>query len=161
MDELITEDWLKSVGFKWHQFDRQPHKHWLLWLGDVFWKDILVSYDELGIEVSSRGDDFWFCWLRSDMAGRYHRFIHIRHLRTQDELVHLIEGITGRTWDPMNNMYGWMRSPEQAARIREEDKRLDHKIMHENPSWFDIEKDDTRGGALPEHLAVYASEHEA
>lgn len=32
-DDPITEEWLKSVGFKWHQFDRQPDKHWLLWLG--------------------------------------------------------------------------------------------------------------------------------
>ena len=30
---LITEDWLKSVGFKWDQFERQPTKNWTLWLG--------------------------------------------------------------------------------------------------------------------------------
>lgn len=24
MSEPITEEWLKSVGFKWHQFVRQP-----------------------------------------------------------------------------------------------------------------------------------------
>ncbi len=26
LNEPITEEWLKSVGFKWHQFDRQPDK---------------------------------------------------------------------------------------------------------------------------------------
>lgn len=25
--ELLSEDWLRKTGFKWHQFDRQPEKH--------------------------------------------------------------------------------------------------------------------------------------
>ena len=35
IDLPLTEEWLKENGFKWHQFDRQPDKHWLLWLGHV------------------------------------------------------------------------------------------------------------------------------
>lgn len=35
LNNPITEEWLKSVGFKWHQLDRRPEKQWLLWLGDA------------------------------------------------------------------------------------------------------------------------------
>jgi hypothetical protein len=31
--EPITEEWLREVGFRWYQFDLQPDKQWLLWLG--------------------------------------------------------------------------------------------------------------------------------
>jgi hypothetical protein len=33
IDEPISEAWLKAAGFKWSQLDRQPDKHWILWLG--------------------------------------------------------------------------------------------------------------------------------
>ena len=36
---LITEDWLKANDFKWHQFDRMPDKHWLLWIGGALRSD--------------------------------------------------------------------------------------------------------------------------
>lgn len=32
----ITEDWLRDCGFKWEQHERQPAKHWVLWIG-VAW----------------------------------------------------------------------------------------------------------------------------
>jgi hypothetical protein len=35
VNELISEDWLRSVGFKWHQIDRQPSRHWVLGCRDV------------------------------------------------------------------------------------------------------------------------------
>jgi len=38
---ILTEEWLKRVGFKWHQLDRQPDKHWLLWLGSRPSHDLL------------------------------------------------------------------------------------------------------------------------
>lgn len=49
---LITEEWLKSVGFKWHQFDRQAVKEWLLWLGDVCDPG---DAEALGIELHGDG----------------------------------------------------------------------------------------------------------
>ena len=82
--EPITEDWLREVGFKWHQFDRQPNKQWLLWVSDACgqWGS---SGDDLGVELAAgsydaeRGDrEGWFCWLRSDVSHRYSRFIHVR-----------------------------------------------------------------------------------
>src|SRR4051812_37765117 len=113
----ITEEWLKSAGFKWHQLDRQPDKHWLLWLGPAI-DDGMTSFEDLGIELAPRWkQNGWFCWLRSDPAGRSHRFIHIRHIHTTEELILLIEGITGRKWSPANNLYGAMHSPLRAARI--------------------------------------------
>jgi hypothetical protein len=163
----ITEDWLKSAGFKWHQLERQPDKHWLLWLGDATReRHSFTSYEDIGIELApcwwkNRKDEnvgdvgSWFCWFRDDAAGRYHRFIHIRHLRTVGELIHLIEAITGQTWDPANNLYGSMRKPEDAERIRQESQRLDRRMIFESwQKWSDIEKDDTRGRALPEHMSA-------
>jgi len=168
-DEPIDEDWLKEVGFKWHQFPRQPEKQWLLWLGDAvcatekqtFGRKISFgpSYEDIGIELSSGGQKdvgpCWFCWLRSDTAHRYSRFLHIRHLRTRADLIRLIEGITGQAWDPTNNLYGAMRSPEEASRMREEENRLDRRLLRNNPKWREIEKGESRGGALPEHLEAY------
>ncbi len=156
----ITEEWLSSVGFKWHQIDRQPEKQWLLWLGDCLVEEdakrrMFTSFEDIGIELCSGAgidsNDLWFCWFRSDMAGRYHRFIHIRHLKYQDELISLIEAITGQRWNPENNLWGSMRTPDQAARIRKECARLDLKYR-QTAKWHEAEKDDTRSRALPEHL---------
>lgn len=150
----ITEEWLKQAGFKWHQFDRQSDKHWLLWLGDAL--HTFASYEDLGIELAPKvpGDAAaWFCWLRDDSAGRYHRFIHIRYLHTIDDLVALIEGIIGRRFDPANSLYGCHRTPEQAARIRQEDQRLDRRLMRSGHPWSEAENDATRGRPLAEHQA--------
>jgi hypothetical protein len=150
----ITEDWLRDAGFKWHQLDRQPDRHWLLWIGEAAGD----CHDSLGVEVTPVGrDDEWFCWLRSDFAGRYHRFIHVRHVKRTGELISLIEGLTGQTWDAANNLYGSMRKPKTAVRMRADSERLDRKFMVEGRKWSEIEKDDAMGGALPEHLEAYAT----
>ena len=154
--EPITEEWLKDVGFKWHELARQGRKHWTLWLGDaVRGRNSITDIEDLGVEVAPAAmDGAWFCWFRSDLSGKYSRFIHLRYLKTQRDLIWLIEGITGQKWDPANNLYGAMRKPEDAQRIRANDERLDRKILKERP-WRDIEKDESRGGALPEHLEAY------
>ena len=160
-DDPITEEWLKASGFKWHQFDRQPTKHWLLWLGSGLKEGpSLTSYEDIGIELA--GDvpgkpEEWFCWFRSDAAGRYHRFIHIRHLTTQDEVIRLVEAVSGRPWAPENHFYGSLHSPANAARIRQEHERIDRRLINDSGphnKWADIERDDTRGRALPEHMTA-------
>lgn len=170
MPTPITEQWLKEAGFKWHQLDRQPHKHWLLWLGDAI-EGVrgFTCFEDLGIELAPSwwendsgenvGDvESWHCWLRADTAGRYHRFIHVRYLKTTEDLVALIEALTGQKWDPSNNWYGSMVTPERAAWLREERKRLDRQLtLGASPyqKWSEAERDDTRGRALPEHLEAY------
>lgn len=161
-DDPITDEWLKSVGFKWHQFDRQPGKHWLLWLGGgLKEKPCLTSYEDIGIELapntSVRGDVFpdWFCWLRSDAAGRYHRFIHLRHVETRRDVTALVEAISGRPWAPENHFFGSLHSPKNGDRIREDLKRADVALTtgaSSHAKWAEIEKDDSRGRALPEHM---------
>lgn len=161
-DDPITAEWLKSVGFKWHQFDRQPDKHWLLWLGGgLKQQPSLTSYEDIGIELAPNvvkdGELEWFCWLRSDAAGRYHRFIHLRRLTTRYEVALLVEAISGRPWTPENHIYGSLHSPKNADRIREDLKRIDQRMLHESGShhkWAEIENDDTRGRALPEHMTA-------
>jgi len=59
--EPISEEWLASVGFKWHQLKRQPAKHWVLWLGG---RRFLQSYEDLGVELAPGiRDANWTCWL--------------------------------------------------------------------------------------------------
>lgn len=167
MSEPITEEWLKSVGFKWHQMDRQPDKHWLLWLGGAI-PDRITSFEDLGIELAPRwwknrnGDDVgevgsWHCWLRADTSGRYHRFLHVRPLRTAAEVVQLVEALTGQSWNTDNHLYGNVYQPKQAESIRRDLDRLDHRVREGNHKWSEVEKDDTRGRALPEHLEAHAS----
>lgn len=163
VNALITEDWLKAVGFKWHQFDRQPSKHWLLWLGDVMNGGGFGSFEDIGVELAAgaynfqRGDSTdWFCWLRGDSSHRYCRFIHVRHMREQRELIRLVEGLTDQDWNPANHLYGSCRTPQAAERIRREDAaRIDRlENWRQRPTWSEVEKDDTRGRALPEHMEV-------
>jgi hypothetical protein len=155
MSEPITEDWLKSVGFKWSQFERQPSKHWTLWLGACLECDFRrggSDSEELGIELADGRDGAWFCWLRSDTAGRYHRFIHIRHLRNQRQLIGIVEAFTGLPWNPANHFYGSVRCDKCAARFRKEEERFDRKLMAESHPWTEQEKDETRSKPLIEHV---------
>ena len=157
LNDPITEEWLKSVGFKWHQLDRQPTKQWLLWLGDAVrgadgsWTDT----QDIGIELCQNLPDDasqWYCWLRSDGSHRYSRFLHVRHLKVIGDIIRLVVAITDQSWDPNNHINGSCLTPKHAAGIRSEWDRLDKKIVRESPKWRDIEKDDSRGGALPEHM---------
>jgi hypothetical protein len=87
--ESISEEWLASVGFKWHQLERQPAKHWVLWLGgrDFYSRTKIWAWN---CPPPSVRDGNWTCWLRSDFARRYHRFIFLRHLTERRELTSLI-----------------------------------------------------------------------
>lgn len=155
-ETLICEEWLKTVGFKWHEFDRQNTKHWLLWLGDAVRGSGMTSFEDIGIELApvSGGVD-WFCWLRSDTSHRYCRFIHIRHIRTRRDLEAMIYGLTGLEFIPENCFYGSMLTQEHADWHRKQDQeRADRVLLRTGHPWADIERDDTRGGALPEHMQV-------
>ena len=94
----------------------------------------------------------WFCWLRSDVAGLYHRFLHLRHLTYRDELAQLILGLTGQKLRAQNNLYGSMHHPRVAAKLRENARRLDLRMRERRAKWYDTENDPTRAGALPENL---------
>lgn len=160
--EPITEDWLREVGFKWHQVERQPNKQWCLWLSQCFddgamWR--FTGAEDLGIELAysklapDDQEGFWFCWLRGDTAGRYHRFIHIRHLRFQSEVIQLVEAFTALPWNPANHFYGVVYCGQHAARMRQEQERFGRpETRGEITKWYEAEKDDTRDRALPEHL---------
>lgn len=151
---LITEPWLSASGFRWHQLDRQPGKQWLLWLGSAI-EEGLTSIEDLGVEVSRTGrpedNREWYCWLRRDTAGRYSRFIPIRHLSCRGDLIRLVEGITGVIWNPENHLGGSMYTEQGAKRVREIHNRLDHQVLWTRPKWNHLEEDDARGRALPEH----------
>lgn len=154
LDLPITTEWLKEVGFRWHQFDRQPERQWLLWIGQLL-GDGLHSYEDVGIELAPKlTGDGWHCWIRSDAAGLYHRFIHIRYLKTRRGLIGLFEGMTGYSWVPENHIGGVANTPAAAKLIRDEYDRLDRALLRQRTTWYEAEKDTTRSGALPEHLSL-------
>lgn len=123
MGEPLTEGWLAEAGFKWSQQERQPQKHWTLWLG---WGSVdggkWATIQDLGIEVSMAwwpgrngsvvGDpNAWNCWLK----GMNNSLLHVRYIRTREELVALIEALTGRAWDRALSRYGNLYTPEMIA----------------------------------------------
>jgi hypothetical protein len=155
---LISEDWLRDVGFKWHQFDRQPNKQWLLWVGQACgqWG---CGTDDLGVELApgsydavADDTDGWFCWLRSDASHRYSRFLHIRRLRTRAEVIRLVEGLTGQDWNPELHLYGSIHHPKHAERLRADRQRLDLVLAENGHPWYPTETDESRGRPLREHL---------
>lgn len=112
-EEPLSHEWLGEIGFKWHQGDRQPDKHWRLWLGWAA-NPGHATLEDLGIEVSPLMDgERWFCWLLRGPHGG-DGFIHVRYLRTRGDLLELIEALTGRPWDRNLSRYGNLYTPEQA-----------------------------------------------
>jgi hypothetical protein len=156
-DLPITEAWLRSVGFKWHQFDRQPNRQWLIWVGAASgeWG---CSDQDLGVEVApmrSRPDgedERWFCWLRSDSSHRYSRFIHVRHIRSRGDVIALIEALTGQPWNPELHLYGSVHHPKHAEQLKADRERLDKVLAERGPSWYQTEKNEDRGRPLREHM---------
>lgn len=149
MNGPITEEWLKEVGFRWSQFDRQPDKHWTLWLGWAM--EDGPDLEDVGLELAPGFDGKWYCWLRSDVAHRYCRFVHVRHLRWKLELVELIAAVAGRPFDPADVFYGVLLTKDRADRQRAEADRLDRRMLDEH-RWRQDGTDDSLGGARAEHL---------
>ena len=146
LNEPITEEWLKSVGFRWDEWERSGGKHWTLWFGDVQGGDrAFASFEDLGVEVCRmRPDDpDWNCWLRSDCSHKYSRFIHLRYLRIKGDLIRLIVALTDTDWNPENHLYGSIRRPEHAKYIRDTEQRLDRRVMKGN-KWAEHEKDESQ-----------------
>lgn len=112
----ITAEWLAEIGFKHHQFDRQPDKHWLLWIGWAM-EEGSIDAEDIGVEVAPSFDGKWHCWFRSDAGGRYGRFLHLRYLRWREELTEIIAALVGRPFDPDHAFYGSLHTPERAARL--------------------------------------------
>ena len=85
--EPITHEWLKSVGFRWAEWERSGGKHWILWFGNCREeRELSSAAEDVGIELAEpiNLEQFgWSCWLRSDFSHKYGRFIHIRHVWTQ------------------------------------------------------------------------------
>lgn len=114
----ITDDWLRVVGFRkvWMNDSQQPH--WLLWCGDQ--RQSFTGSDDLGIELGpphapahKNDDPRWWCWLRSDCSHSRGRFLFMRYVKSQQDVIALVEAITGVPWDPSRHQYGSVRYPGQ------------------------------------------------
>ena len=157
IDCSITEPWLYAVGFRWSQRDRQPSRHWTLWLGRAF-EPPAGDVEDIGLEVAAtyNDEDKWFCWFRSDFSGLYSRFLHVHHLRTRRELCMMVEGLIGGPWVYENAFYGQLFTHDGAERRRAEDQRLDRQLMLQSHTHHAVEEDDTRAGARADTLQQQA-----
>ncbi len=158
----ITEDWLRDCGFKWEQHERQPSKHWLLWIGSACVDyDRTTSPDSLGLELATIDaplegyQGLWYCWIRNDIAGRYARLIHVRYVYLQAEVEQIISALTGRAVNWKDSLYGSLHAPLQADHLRQDRMRLDQRINHAWVERVDSDKGvtgidkDKRGVVLP------------
>lgn len=91
---------------------------------------MFASSEDLGIELADSGNprNSWYCWMRADYAGRYSRLIHIRHVSEVEEVVAIIEALTGRPFVQRDCLYGSFRAPEQAARLRADSESLHMRL---------------------------------
>jgi hypothetical protein len=68
------------------------------------------------------------------------------------DVIQLIVALTGHDWMPQNHISGSVLRPKHADYRRKENERLDRVILHGDQPWYEAEKDDSRGRALPEHM---------
>lgn len=96
----ITEEWLASVGFKYREpGERQPFRHWTLQFYETEDYGLYLEttkpgwLNRAGEHVNA--DKGWFLWI-----GREARYLHLRHVFKQIEIVKLVEALSGQTWTP-------------------------------------------------------------
>lgn len=96
----ITEEWLAEVGFKYREpGERQQFRHWTLTFSEPDDYGMFIETTMPGW-LNAAGDHIgadrgWFLWL-----GREHKFIHLRHVWEREEIVAVVEALTGAKWEP-------------------------------------------------------------
>lgn len=96
----ITEEWLAEVGFKYREpTDRQPFRHWKLRFSEPEDYGLYIE-TTMGGWINGSGehvfaDSGWFLWI-----GRAHCFLHVRHVSEREEIVALVEALSGQPWEP-------------------------------------------------------------
>lgn len=130
----ITEDWLRASGFRWHEMPRCIDKHWTLGLGGTVRGDRRAySNDDLMLELTKAdksGPD-WFVWIRADYAGRYSRLIHVRYMQRVDQVIALIQGLTGLEFRQDHCLYGNFHRPDDAQQLIADADRLHERQARE------------------------------
>lgn len=104
--ELITEFWLKNVGFKPHAFGSEPNQHWLLWV-----------LEDVGLELSfgrEKPRPWWFCWMRGNGPHVPEKLINLRDLSAKHEVIVLVQALSGRRWNPAHHYNGSVWIPKAA-----------------------------------------------
>lgn len=110
----ITEEWLAEVGFKYREpGERQQFRHWTLTFSEqddygLYLETTMPGWlNQNGEHIGA--DRGWFIWI-----GREHKFLHLRHMYEQSEIVALVEALTGQPWSPtrMGNVAMKRHSPK-------------------------------------------------
>lgn len=102
MSEPITYEWLQEWGFRTlPALERQPFDTVIRCIGlETVDDHFMTASEDLCIHMSpgQAACEWWYCWIAKSHAFNRnpHVWIHVRHLRTQGELILLYEGLTGR-----------------------------------------------------------------
>lgn len=142
----ITDEWLKAHGFKWEDIPRAG-RHWILWIGRAI-PNCRYTQDssDFGIEIAPRllADDAPSMFFRADYAGRYSRFLYCRRLDGTEDVMRIIEAIIyPNKFEECFTRYGYLASPEQAARMKKEDEAFDVRMLKESESaWHGPDAED-------------------
>lgn len=96
----LTEEWLGEVGFKYREpGERQAWRHWTLTFSEPDDHGMYLETTKPGW-LNRNGehigaDHGWFLWL-----GRSTQLIHLRHVTEREEIVAVVEALTGQKWEP-------------------------------------------------------------
>lgn len=121
----ITEEWLASVGFKYREpGDRESFRHWTLRFSEPEDYGLYLETTHMGW-INNKGEHVggngWFLWI-----GREHKYLHLRHVSVQAEIVALVEALIGAKWEPTRmgdvRVFVHPRS-ESPASVEKEDGR--------------------------------------
>lgn len=118
--ELISYAWLKDVGFRCRAKSRGTNGSWRIWISEE------LGSDDLGLELAVvPGSDSteWNCWL-GNASGRFERFLRMRPMRTQGDVIRLVEGLSGLAWEPAHHLYGIVLSEARAVAFLNEQQEF-------------------------------------
>lgn len=96
----LTEEWLGEVGFKYREPEEwQPWRHWTLTFGEPDDYGMYLETTKSGW-LNRHGDHIgadhgWYLWL-----GRGTQHIHLRHVTEREEIIAVVEALTGQKWEP-------------------------------------------------------------
>jgi hypothetical protein len=108
--EPLDYEWLQEYGFrKITRQERQPTDHVRRCVAHETADDdrFMVAMEDLCIDLAPECwpmARFWFCWVtRASSQNHFPSvFLHVRHLKTQGDLILLYEGLTGRRFGEPN-----------------------------------------------------------
>jgi hypothetical protein len=133
MDDDEWTEWLRYNGFKYEDVERSG-RHWLLWIGQAIPDPHRTTCaNDYGVEIAPNlwCDSSRSMFFRADYAGRYSRFLFCRNV-TPEDIRRIIEAIIfPNKMAECQTGFGFLATPKQAARMKQESEDLHLRIARE------------------------------